>query len=207
MLELGIYGGTFAPVHNGHIAAARAFYDQARLDRLLVIPTLIPPHKQLTFRDDPRDRLNMLRLALENEPGYGDKLIISEYELSSPPPSYTVNTLRHFSSPDTHITFLCGTDMFLTLDSWRSPKEIFALSSIAVMLRERHADEALLESVRERTEYYKRVYGADVLPIHSPPIEISSSDIRSGDDALRKSFLPPAVYEYIKRRHLYEAQR
>lgn len=207
MLELGIYGGTFAPVHNGHIAAARAFYTQARLDRLLIVPTLIPPHKQLTFKDDPTDRLNMLKLAFENEIGYGDTLVISDHELKSPPPSYTVNTLEHFSSPDTHITFLCGTDMFLTLDSWRSPDRIFALATVAVMLRESHADDALLATVRECTERYTRKYGADILMIKSPPVEISSSDIRSGDDSLKRRFLPPSVYEYVTRRHLYEDQR
>jgi hypothetical protein len=97
VFELAIYGGTFAPVHNGHIHAARAFFNAVKPDRLLIIPTLIPPHKQLDFADDPQDRLNMLRLAFENEPEYGKKLFISDYELSAPPPSYTVNTLRHFA--------------------------------------------------------------------------------------------------------------
>lgn len=206
MFELGIYGGTFAPVHNGHLAAAKAFYKEARLDRLLIIPTLIPPHKQITFPDDPQDRLNMLRLAFENEEGYGDKLMISEYELNSPPPSYTVNTLRHFSEPSTHITFLCGTDMFLTLDTWREPEEIFKLAKIAVMLREENAAPEIVRSVQSSSEFYKKHYNADIVMLHSTAIEISSSDIRSGSDSLRRKYLPPSVYKYITENSLYEHQ-
>ena len=101
MLELGIYGGTYAPVHNGHITAAEAFLEQAGLDKLLIMPTLIPPHKQLSYKDDPKDRLNMLRLAFEKHSEYGKRIFISDYEINSPPPSYTVYTLRHFADENT----------------------------------------------------------------------------------------------------------
>lgn len=204
MTELGIYGGTYAPVHNGHIAAAEAFLAQAKLDKLLIIPTLIPPHKQLTYSDDPQDRLNMLRLALEGHAEYNKRIFISEYELISPPPSYTVNTLRHFTAENTRITFLCGTDMFLTLDKWRAPDEIFRLCRIAVMPRESDVSTELEAKLTEQTEYYKKVFGADIVRITAPAIEISSSEIRAGNDEFRKKYLPKAVYEYITEHGLYE---
>ena len=202
--RVGIYGGTFAPVHNGHITAAEAFLAQAGLDKLLIMPTLIPPHKQLSYKDDPTDRLNMLRLAFENHPKYNSRIFISEYEINSPPPSYTVYTLRHFTEESTHITFLCGTDMFLTLDKWKAPEEIFRLCRIAVMPREAEVSSELETSLKKQTEYYKKAFNADIIRITAPAIQISSSEIRAGSDEFRKEYLPKAVHEYIMEHKLYE---
>ena len=202
MKELAIYGGTFAPVHNGHVLAANAFFDTVSPDKLLIIPTLIPPHKQIDFDDDPLDRLKMLHLTFDSHPQYGKKLFISDYELNCPPPSYTVNTLKHFSSPDTHITFLCGTDMFLTIHSWYHSDEIMKLCTVALMLREEETPE-IIEKVEEQKKFLKESYGADIITVDAPPIEISSSDIRHGDDALRRKYLPKAVYDYVKEKNLY----
>lgn len=206
MTELAIYGGTFAPVHNGHIAAANAFLSTVKPDKLLIIPTLIPPHKQIDFDDDPLDRLKMLHLAFDSHSLYGKKLFISEYELNSPPPSYTVNTLRHFTAPDTHITFLCGTDMFLTLHEWREPEEIMRLCTVALMLREAESPE-LSERAEAQTRFLTERYGADIIKINAPPVEISSSEIRGGSDAVRRKYLPRSVYEYIKEKKLYAAEQ
>lgn len=201
MFELAIYGGTFAPVHNGHVHAAKAFLDTVKPDKLLIIPTLIPPHKQITFEDTPSDRLKMLHLAFKDEMLYGKKIFISDYELTAPAPSYTVNTLRHFSSPDTHITFLVGTDMFLTLDKWKSPDEIFSLCTVALMKRQSDDDNTLIE---QKTEEYRNRFNADIVFIDVAPIEISSSDIRLADDEIKQRYLPKEVYQYIKERALYE---
>ena len=204
MTELGIYGGTFAPVHNGHIAAASAFISQAKLDKLLVIPTLIPPHKRMDFSDDPQDRLTMLRLAFSTHPEYGKKLFISDYELNAPPPSYTVNTLRHFEEKNTRITFLCGTDMFLTLDAWKEPSEIFRLCRIAFMPREAELTDELEKKLAEKEKFYREHMKADIMRITAPAIEISSSEIRNGCNEIRKKYLPKDVYDYITERKLYE---
>lgn len=203
MFQLGIYGGTFAPVHIGHMAAAEAFLKEADLDRLLIIPTRIPPHKQIKYKDDPSDRLKMLQIAFMDNPEYGSRLQISDYELCSPSPSYTVYTLRHYTEPNTRITFLCGTDMFLTLDSWKEPQEIFRLCRIALMLREESSTVEQEGQIAERTEFYKRKYGADIIRINAPAIEVSSSMIREGDDGLRKKYLHKAVYDYITEHKLY----
>ncbi len=205
MKELAIYGGTFAPVHNGHLLAANAFLETLKPDKLLIIPTLIPPHKQIDFDDNPLDRLKMLHLTFDGHTEYEKKLFISEYELNSPPPSYTVNTLKHFSSPDTHITFLCGTDMFLTLHSWYRADEIMKLCTVALMKREAKNAE-ITEKIEKQTKFLTESYGADIITIDVPPIEISSSEIRKGDDETRKKYLPPAVYDYIKEKKLYEVK-
>lgn len=206
MYELAIYGGTFDPVHIGHICAARAFFEAVKPDRLLIIPTLIPPHKKMSVDDNPQDRLEMLKIAFKDFPGYGDKLIISDYELNTEPPSYTVNTLRHFKTEDVHITFLVGTDMFLTLDKWKEPEEIFKLCTIAFMSRETDLskNKALID---EKLSIYRNNYNADIKIINAPPIEISSSELRCANSELAKKYLPSGVYEYIKEHKLYENNR
>ena len=202
MFELAIYGGTFAPVHNGHVRAAKAFFEAVHPDKLLIIPTLIPPHKQLDFEDDPLDRLEMLKLAFKDDPLFGERIFISDFELNSPPPSYTVNTLRHFTKEDQRITFLVGTDMFLTLDKWKEPTELFRLCRIAFMKRE-NTDAKINALIDYKLAIYRNEYKADIILINEPPVEISSSDIRSGNDDLRKQYLPNAVFDYIKKKGLY----
>lgn len=202
MYELAIYGGTFAPVHIGHVHAAKCFFEAIKPDKLLIIPTLIPPHKQLNFKDNPKDRLEMLRLAFKDVDGYGEKIVISDYELNAPPPSYTVNTLKHFSAPNTHITFLVGTDMFLTLDAWKNPTEIFKLCTIALMKRE--LSEEYNAQINEKLTIYRNKYNADVKVLNFTPIELSSTDIRAMDSENRKKYLPKAVFDYIEENRLYE---
>ncbi len=203
MTELAIYGGTFAPVHIGHVHAANAFYELIRPDKMLLIPTLIPPHKQIDFLDDPHDRFEMLRLALCDHKDFGKKIFISDYELSAPPPSYTVHTLRHFSAPNTRITFLCGTDMFLTLDKWYQPEEIMKLCRIAFMRRASELPETE-EKILLQHENLTKNYGADIITLQDEPIEISSSDIRMGGDEFRKRYLPERVYKYVREKGLYD---
>ena len=202
MEKTAIYGGTFAPVHIGHVRAAKEFFKAVKPDRLLIIPTLIPPHKQITFRDNPVDRLNMLHLAFDDDSFFEGKLTVSDYELNSPPPSYTVNTLRHFSAPDRKLIFLVGTDMYVTLDKWREPEEIFKLCTVALMKREKESDK-ISAIVDDKTFVFRNKYNADIIFIEAPAIEISSSQIRNGSDSLRKKYHPPQVYDYIKEFGLY----
>ena len=123
--RVGIYGGTFAPPHVGHVEAARAFMKQMRLDYLYVIPTAIPPHKTTDFDIDPYHRLAMCDLAFSGIDG----VIVSDIELRRGGVSYTVDTLRELTAPDTRLFLFCGTDMFLTLDQWYCADEIFKLCS------------------------------------------------------------------------------
>ncbi len=201
MIERGIYGGTFAPVHNGHVAAARAFYDALSLDELLVIPTYLPPHKAVAVEDDPAARLAMTRLAFEGDPRH---ITVSDYEIGQKGTSYTYKTLEHFTAPDTRLTFLCGTDMFLTFDSWKHPEIIFSLARIAHV---RRADMSAEEECRiaAMTEHYRKAYGADILHLDIPVYELSSTEVRircrEGKDI--SSLVPPSVCDYIAAHRLY----
>lgn len=204
--KIGIYGGTFAPVHNGHVNAALAFFESEGLDELYVIPAGIPPHKAITWDDRACDRYTMLELAFREHPEYGKKIFISDYEISRDEKSYTVNTLRHFRNESDNIVMLCGTDMFLTLDSWYRAEEIFSLAEIVCARREN--DITALDKIEEKAEEYKTKFGAITRLLPLEPFEISSNEIRDmisrGENALE--YLPSAVYDYAKTKNLYKSK-
>jgi len=123
MEKIGLYGGTFAPPHLGHVHAARAFLRAIPVDRLLIMPTFQPPHKAKAAGDTPEVRLEMCRAAFGDIPG----IEVSDYEIAKADVSYTVQTLRHLTAENREIYLLCGTDMFLTLEKWYQAEEIFRL--------------------------------------------------------------------------------
>ena len=198
-MRVGIYGGTFSPVHNGHVAAAKAFMEQMWLDILYVIPTGVTPHKVMKGGVNAKDRLEMCRLAFEGVDG----VIVSDLEMRREGKSYTVDTLREMYDPAGRLFFLMGTDMLLTLDRWREPEEIFRLCYPVYIRRE--ADAALDDRIVEKITEYHRRFGKMVPRIVSPAIELSSSDVREavGNGLPIDGLVPPAVARYIEENHLY----
>ena len=199
MLRVGIYGGAFAPIHNGHVAAAKEFMRQMWLDVLFVIPTGTSPHKQIDRGASDADRLEMCRLAFEGVEG----VIVSDIEIRRQGNSYTVDTLRSLAGDDRRLFLLCGTDMILTLDSWKDPDEIFRLSYPTYIRREE--DESLDAALIAKVTEYRNKYGKNVVRINAPAVVASSSEVRQriamGLDA--SSLLPPAVAAYIEEKELY----
>ena len=199
--RVGIYGGTFAPVHNGHVAAAKAFMEQMKLDYLFIIPTCLPPHKQVDFADDPIYRLRMCELAFENVDG----VIISDTEIKRGGRSYTYDTLKELSRPNTRLFFMCGTDMVLTFDTWYKFEEIFKLCYPVYVRREN--DPILTKKIVDKITGYYNKYGVMFRRIVTDPIEISSTQIRraiaKGEDI--SSFVPPSVEKFIYENRLYGA--
>lgn len=204
--KIGIYGGTFAPVHMGHVSAALAFLDCEKLDKLYVIPAGIPPHKAITWDDSSNDRYEMLELAFKDCAEYGKRIFISDYEISRAEKSYTVNTLRHFRGESENLVMLCGTDMFITLDNWYCAEEIFRLAEIVCARREN--DVTSLEKIEEKAKEYKSKFGARTRLLPLEPFEISSNEIREmvirGENA--EKYLPSAVSDYVKTKDLYKSK-
>jgi len=205
MSVVGIYGGTFAPVHNGHVAAVHYLAGLDLLDRLLLIPTRRPPHKALPRGDDPAHRLAMLRLAFPEADEEGSRLSISEFELTSSAPGYTALTLTHFASGKDELIFFCGSDMFLSLASWYHPATVFSLATVAHLPRTVLTEEEK-EAITERSAFYRRTYGARLLTLPFDPVPLSSTAVRA---ALRTGkpidgMVPEAVAAYIRRHRLYE---
>ena len=199
MTRIGIYGGTFSPPHNGHLAAARAFMEQMWLDILYVIPAAIPPHKQMDEPISARDRLEMCRLAFAGMEG----VYVSDMEIRRGGRSYTVDTLRELAGEDRRLFLLCGTDMVLTLDEWREPAEIFRLCYPVYIRRE--ADPSLDGLLVRKIADYQREYGRVVRRIVTEPLTISSSDVRKklhAGESVRE-LIPAAVEQYIHDKHLY----
>lgn len=197
MRRVGIYGGTFNPPHVGHIEAAKAFITQAKLDTLIIMPAFIPPHKQTDNLVNCDDRLEMCRLAFGNIPNTE----ISDLEISRGGKSYTYLTLQELASDDTELYFLCGTDMILTMDTWKNPEVIFTLAKICYIRRE--SDNAISELLIEKCGDYFQKYGADIIQINTEAIEISSSEIRA-EDGIWDSYLTANVIDYIRNQGLYK---
>lgn len=202
-VKIGIYGGTFAPVHIGHIRSAFAFLTACNLDRLFIMPNFIPPHKTVASGDDPQMRLQMLKIAFSELPFYNDKVIISDYELRNAETSYTYKTLEHFKWISKDLTLLCGTDNFLTLERWKNSERVFELATIAHIVRPNTFDES--DTILQAKERYKERYGARIVDVPMAPVDISSTalreSIRLGEDT--SLYIPSNVRMYIDKYNLY----
>ncbi len=204
MKKVGIFGGTFNPIHAGHVKAALGFIDAAGLDRLIVIPDKIPPHKVIVGEDHPEIRFHMTKLAFD-EVNMGEKITVSDMELRREGKSFSYYTLKELTEAGVGELYLyCGTDMLLTFDKWFRFEDILSMCTLAYAGREVQSTE-LQAKVEEKIEMLRERYGAKILVIPLDPIETSSSEVReklaNGEDV--SQLLPPAVYEYIKEKGLY----
>lgn len=198
MERLGLYGGSFAPPHYGHVHALKTFVETVKPDRTLVMPTAVSPHKEMADGDTPEWRLKMCRAAFEN---VIEGVVVSDFEILKGGRSYTVDTLKALSDPDRTIIMLTGTDMFTTLPSWYKAEEIFRLCEIVCVPR--YSDD--IEALRETAGRYETDYGAVASVIDVPAVEISSTEIRNritlGLDT--SDLIPKAVADIIADGELY----
>ena len=195
-----VYSGTFSPPHKGHINAAMEFVQAVKPEKLLIIPSYIPPHKEVVYPVSCEDRLAMCHIAF----GEIENVQICEMEINRKGKSYTVETLRalHEAYKGYKIAFLVGTDMMLTLDDWYLPGEIFALCDIYCIRRE--MDDHLDADIQRKNELYFEKYGKRVHMLSTPTLEVSSSEIRACiAEGKRSRFLTQGVQAYIEERGLY----
>ncbi|MCI8715456.1 MAG: nicotinate (nicotinamide) nucleotide adenylyltransferase [Oscillospiraceae bacterium] len=201
-MKIGIYGGTFNPIHMGHISAARFAVDYLGLDQLCLIPAGIPPHKQLASdAPSPEHRLAMAQLAAE---AIGPQARASAVELHRQGRSYTIDTLRELKKEHQgdRLYLLMGADMFLAFQNWRSPGEIAGLCTLCAFGRSEADTEELFAVQRD---YLHRTFGAEVVTLVLPHItDISSTCLRGSlERGGGREYLDPAVYGYILRKGLY----
>jgi nicotinate-nucleotide adenylyltransferase len=198
--RIGILGGMFNPPHAGHLALARAAASELGLQRVLLTPVLVPPHKPAMWDPGARHRLQMCRLAVRGDPRLG----VCTLELERPGPSYTVDTLRdiHASNPDAELTLIVGADMALTLGSWREPREILKLSRLAVAERDGSARRSVLDALAP--------LGGEgrIMFLEMAPHDISSSLVRrrltAGESI--EQLVGAEVAGYISAHELYGRQ-
>ena len=200
MERIGIYGGTFNPPHLGHIQAAAQAIDALGLDRLLLIPDRIAPHKVMPSNSaSPEQRLEMLRLASRNYP----KMEVSDIELKREGPSYTYETVEQLNAmyPDAQLVLMMGTDMFLSFHTWRNPERILKHASLGVMYRGEKGEAEAIAQCKDKMEQQ----GAKVELVDNQVLAISSTNLRRLI-AFRcaDEFLPDGVGEYIRENGLYD---
>ncbi|MBE6632359.1 MAG: nicotinate (nicotinamide) nucleotide adenylyltransferase [Ruminococcaceae bacterium] len=203
--RIGIFGGTFAPIHKGHIKTALAFLEQAKLDKLYIMPSYIPPHKQISEDDDPAQRLEMTEIAFKEHPLYGKKIFVSDYEIKKKGLSFTYQTLEFFSSESVRLFFLCGTDMFLSLDTWRYPEKIFTLCTLAHARRYADPDEKV---ILKKKQEYETVFNAKIIDISDEALDISSTELRKMIEKKldTSEYIPDKVKKYIIEHKLYKGR-
>ncbi|HZZ79723.1 MAG TPA: nicotinate-nucleotide adenylyltransferase [Gemmataceae bacterium] len=200
-MRVGVFGGTFDPVHLAHLILAEQCREQARLDQVLFVPAAVPPHKQHRAVTPFGQRVEMLSLAIAGNPVFR----IDELEKDRPGPSYTVDTLTqlHAARPDDELFFILGTDSLRDLPTWYQPRRILELAGLVIHEREGFPpipEKDLREALELGSEFPLRMQN-----IQAPLIAVSSQDIRKriGEGHSVRYMIPRAVEAYIAEKGLY----
>jgi nicotinate-nucleotide adenylyltransferase len=200
-MRVGVFGGTFDPVHTGHLILAEQAREQGRLDEVWFVPAPRPPHKDEPALTRFEQRLEMLALALAGNPAFR----IDELEKERAGPSYTADTLAELRRrhPGDDFFLLVGSDTLADLPQWHEPLRVLALAGLLVMARPGNA-------VMSADELRARLGAAADLPlrlevVHTPQIDIASRDLRrrAAEGHSLRYFLPRAVECYIHDKRLY----
>lgn len=201
-MKIAIYGGTFNPPHRGHVESLQAVYEQAKPDRVLVIPASIPPHKELAAGSpDAEKRLELTRLAFKELP-YAE---VTDMELTRTGKSYTSDTVEELlrKYPDAELMLAMGTDMFLSFETWHEYRYLIDNVTMLVFARREGEDEKIFKY----GEYLESKYGAKINYIMHDPLPISSSEIRRLlPRRLGRELLPGAVFARIVKNGDYAAK-
>ena len=197
-MRIGFLGGTYNPPHLGHLVCAQEAYLQLALDRVMLVPTLIPPHKPHEDGPGAQHRLELCRLAVKGDEA---RFEVSDLEVLREGPSYTVDSLQtlHSRAPDRELYLIVGGDIAAGMLEWREPERVLSLATLAVAQRpgtERAAIDRALQAVPggERAEFFRM-----------PEIGVSSTMVRDRVRAGQpiKYLVPDAVAGYIDEHGLY----
>lgn len=197
--KVGILGGTFDPIHTGHLILAEAAYESFSLDYVLIMPNGNPPHKAGQVNATMEQRTRMVELAVADNP----HLKVSDFEKTPQDYHYTYETLEFLKKehPDTDYYFILGADSLVHFHTWMEPRRICEACSILAATRDHMESEELTARIQELS----RVFGAHIYPMETPNIDISSNMIRERVRTGRsiRYYVPEAVEEYIYKKGLY----
>jgi nicotinate-nucleotide adenylyltransferase len=198
LTRIGILGGTFNPPHLGHLICGQEALIQLELDRIVMMPAGVPPHKEVDEDPGPRQRLELCRRAVSGDARFE----VSALEMDRDGPSYTVDTLQelHQIAPDSELYLIVGGDVAAGLGSWREPERVLSLATLAIARRRGTSLEAIDDTLAglrggERARFFRM-----------PRIGISSTDIRERvqrHESIRY-LVPDPVASYISDHQLYE---
>jgi len=200
MQKVGIMGGTFNPVHYGHLFLAENAMEQLNLDKILFMPSKNPPHKKKQDLVSDMQRIEMVRLAVYENPHFE----ISTIEFDREGITYTADTLTILTheNPDTEYYFIVGADSLFMMQDWHTPQIIFNLCTILAAGRDRVPENQLAKQMK----YLRDTFDARIIQLNMPTIEISSAVIRKRIAANKtvRYFVPKEVMDYIAKHRLYE---
>lgn len=215
-LRVGALGGTFNPIHLGHLLIAEEFRERLALDRVLFIPAASPPHKGGRRLAEPHHRYTMVALAVAGHPAF----VVSDLELRRPGPSYSAETLEALAGelPGSSLFFLMGSDTFLDLPAWRTPERLTTWATLAVAGRAgagfdpaSSAAGAVLARLgrsswrRVPPEPWATVPPGEVILVETASLPVSAREIRRrvAEGRSARFLVPPAVADYIADHRLY----
>ena len=194
--KIGIMGGTFNPIHNGHLQLAMAAQDQVSLDQILFMPSGNSYMKRNVL--ETQKRVDMVALAIARYPNFELSLI----EAQKSGNTYTCETLKYLtaSNPDVQYYFIIGADILFQIEQWRNPEQIYQLAVLVCAVR----DDYDFDAIQKKGNLLK-ASGADIVYLNMPKSDISSTDIRA---KVKSGFsihglVPPEVVHYIEQEHLY----
>ena len=200
-MKIGIMGGTFDPIHIGHLLLGEFAYENFHLDEIWFLPNGNPPHKTTDESGvSLDDRIEMVKLATDDVPYFRLNL----YEASSKKHSYTYSTMRALREmyPEHEFFFILGADSLFSIEQWKNFREIFPSCTILAAMR----DDKDTESMQAQIRYLNEKYGADIRLLQAPLVEISSTTIRRrAEKGLSIRYMvPDVVSEYIQSNALYK---
>ncbi|MAF33124.1 MAG: nicotinate-nucleotide adenylyltransferase [Desulfobacterales bacterium] len=220
-MHIGLFGGTFNPIHSGHIHASQEVKKAFSLDKIYLIPSALPPHKKQNGIAEAKYRLEMVRLSISTD----SSLYISDVELKRSGPSYTIDTVLHFKSilpKNDHLYLILGLDAFLEIDTWKSYKDLFLLASFIVMARPGVTYHRISYKWNRLENYLKSKISQDyrfsvvksgyihdekqtIYRFNTDFLDISSTNIRRRLKTGRsiRSLISKEVEDYIKTKGLY----
>jgi len=203
-MKIGIMGGTFDPIHNGHLMLGEHAYKTYHLDQVWFVPNGNPPHKLAkTIQSDLTDRMEMVSLAIAKQPYFK----LSSCEAKRDGISYSYETMERLSLlyPDDEFYFIMGADSLYAIESWKNFERLLTVCTILAACR----DGVKAEEMMERIDYLNAEYQADVRLLTAPLQDISSHEIRERVKSKQsiEGIVPQAVREYIEDLSLYEERR
>ncbi len=197
-MNIAMFGGSFNPVHNAHTDFAKRVIKSVDLEKLYIMPTYSSPHKTGEGMALPDDRLNMCKIAFKEI----KITCVSDIEILRQGKSYTCDTLRQLKElhPNDTLYLVVGADMYITLQDWKNPQEIFKLANIITFPR----NDEDYEDLKKHSDFLKTI-GANTIILDEPIIMLSSTEIRNNikNENFVKQHLNPDVYSYIVNNKLY----
>ena len=201
MKKVGIMGGTFDPIHIGHLILGENAYQQLGLDRVVFMPSGNPPHKKdREGRASDEQRMDMVKLAIASNTHFK----FSSMEMNEDGYSYTYLTLEKLNEkhPDTRYYFIIGADSLFDFKGWRNPQRICDACTLVVATRNHTSDEELDKAIED----VRQTFGADIVKLNTENIDVSSHQLRDWIAAGKtvKYYAPDEVINYIKSYHVYD---